>query len=234
MKIALGIIIAVLVMLLAGLGWYTFTLMQENETHLATINSMNESDPQAPECTPLDASGIATTMTDPNDAGDAVYCVTASDLSVAYTTEQMAMEQSAELLVALDTSVEAVQACMTADKFINESVANMNVCDDMEESMQWPDVTTYGGQWGGCDFAIDKETQTFSYCAQANAGAVITCTQDGCKESSTMVTHEEDLAPMDEEIAMETGTVETGANPTPAPEELMNDPVEEETAPPLL
>lgn len=235
MKIALGIIIAVLVMLLAGLGWYAFTLMQENEAHLTTINTMNESATAGPECTPLDSSGIATTMTDTSAAGDDMYCVTGADLSAAYTTEQIAMKNSAELHTVLTASTLAVAECMTEEKFINESVANTSICDDVPEVKNWPDVTEYSAQWGGCEFMIDKEQQTFSYCAQANAGAVITCTQDGCSESATMAIHEAEPMPAVAEEELEAEMIDPTVDPEPAPQDpMIIEPAEADDTPPLL
>lgn len=234
MKIALGIIIAVLVMLLAGLGWYAFTLMQENEAYLATINTMNMTASQEPVCTSLDASGIAIAMTSSSDEGEKIYCVSQEDLSIAFTTEQMTMEESVELLTVLETSVEDVQECMTAEKFINESAANISVCDDISEVKQWPDVIPYDAQWGGCEFVINKAQQAFSYCAQAHAGSVITCTQDGCEEGNTMTEHETATAPIEEKMIVENEMIDPVAALMPIPEEEINEPVEEELEPPLL
>lgn len=234
MKIALWIIVAILVMLLGGLGWYTFTMMQENEEHLATINTLNEAAEQKPECASLDMMGTADIMTGSSEASEDMYCVTGADLSAAYMKEMEALNQSAKLSAELSTMNMAVKECIVADQFINESAVDTNVCDGVDEVKKWTDVTRYGAQWGGCEFMIDKEKQTFSYCAQAQAGAVITCTQDGCSESSMMKKHEEESEMMKEEMMEEGAMMEETMKEETMMEDETAGTVEGDMAPPLL
>lgn len=229
MKITLWIIVAILVMLLAGLGWYAFTLMGENEELSNAATTMNDA-MQEPTCTSLNASGISAIITSSNDGSTELYCVTGDDLSVAYMEEKKAIENSQGLLAAMSTSTDSVKECIVAKQFINESAANTNICDGVDPVAKWPDVVSFDAQWGGCEFGIDKEAQTFVYCAQMTNGTAMTCTQDGCKESDMMAAVHEEIMPMvDEE------NVDPGLAPEPTLDnETTEDPIEADDTPPLL
>lgn len=154
-----------------------------------TINSGDIAERKI-KCVELDSQNIADVFTgdDVSYGADRMYCASGDDLATAFATEKanvieqerMAMSDLMLLLPILTPTADIVKKCLNADRFVSDPAANTFICENISPAVNWPNVTTYEAQWGGCDMEVERKEGTFSYCAQSNSGTVIQCSQNSC------------------------------------------------------
>jgi hypothetical protein len=74
----------------------------------------------------------------------------------------------------------SVYICL-GDGHINEPKDASEMC--LSGAEMWPDLSAYGGRWGGCATEINYDDYTFKYCAILPDNTVWVCTQERCAPS---------------------------------------------------